>query len=163
MRVDRALFREFCTCAWITTSILISLFCRFLCLSLCPTSHHTARTIPPLCCLPKQATGNMGGKTWQQDEEELFWLELIPQSPEGLDPGHRIYSWKEVADVMHERLGSRGYRNYNHQLICKFIEVVLAFGIPADQIDEHFYQNCKSNHPSPRAKGFVRDYMQRRG
>ena len=65
----------------------------------------------------------MGGKTWQQDEEELFWLELIPQSPEGLDPSSRKLSWKQMAEAMHRRLGSEGYRNYNHQLICKTTEV----------------------------------------
>lgn len=65
----------------------------------------------------------MGGKTWQQDEEELFWLELIPQSPEGLNPGSRKLSWKQIAEAMHRRLGSKGYRNYNHQLICKMKEI----------------------------------------
>lgn len=65
----------------------------------------------------------MGGKTWQQDEEELFWLELIPQSPEGLDPALRKYSWREISEVMHERMGIKGYRNYNHQLICKSIKI----------------------------------------
>lgn len=61
----------------------------------------------------------MGGKTWQTEEEHLFWRVLVPQSPEGVDPSDRRFSWKQCAELMHRELGHRGYRDYNKQLLCE--------------------------------------------
>ena len=106
----------------------------------------------------------MGGKTWQMEEEHFFWRVVVPQSPEGLEPSERRLSWKQCADLMSRELGHRRHRSYSKQLLCECIARLLYFVVsdwPGP--DEHFYQNCRSQRPSPRARAFVREYLARRG
>lgn len=70
-------------------------------------------------------TGNMGGKTWQMEEEEFFWRVVVPQSPEGIELSQRRYSWKQCADLMQQKLGHRGLRNYSKQLLCQYHEAIV--------------------------------------
>lgn len=76
----------------------------------------------------------MGGKTWQEVEERLFWQVLVPLSPEALDPSDRKYSWGDISAIMKEELGHLHFRKYTCQLICESISTVMLGQVNKDQM-----------------------------
>lgn len=64
----------------------------------------------------------MGGKIWSREEEEYFWLHLIPHSPKRL--GDDLYineekDWTWVGEMMTTYMGARARRKYTQLCVCK--------------------------------------------
>ncbi|KAK4137528.1 hypothetical protein BT67DRAFT_371107 [Trichocladium antarcticum] len=70
----------------------------------------------------------MGGKLWSKDEEEVFWLQLIPHSPKRIGDDrvkNKEHSWYWFADQMIQIMGHNARREYTP--LCVF---------------EHYFQNA---------------------
>lgn len=61
----------------------------------------------------------MGGKVWSDEEEQVFWEFIIPQSPCAADPEARHLDWRTCADLMTVRMGEGARRTYTHTMLCK--------------------------------------------
>ncbi|KAL2179046.1 uncharacterized protein P884DRAFT_276130 [Thermothelomyces heterothallicus CBS 202.75] len=77
----------------------------------------------------------MGGKVWSREEEEYFWLRLIPHSPKRL--GDDIFfneekDWGWVGEMMTQYMGNRARRKYTQ--LCVF---------------EHYFLNASLSRFSP--------------
>ncbi|KAL2151924.1 hypothetical protein VTH82DRAFT_5108 [Thermothelomyces myriococcoides] len=78
----------------------------------------------------------MGGKIWSREEEEYFWLHLIPHSPKRL--GDDLYineekDWTWVGEMMTTYMGARARRKYTQ--LCVF---------------EHYFLNAVLSRFSPK-------------
>lgn len=64
----------------------------------------------------------MGGKVWSKEEEDIFWLQLIPHSPKrlGADLDNDEQSWEWVARQMADIMGDGARRKYTHLCVCKY-------------------------------------------
>jgi hypothetical protein len=64
----------------------------------------------------------MGGKTWSEEEERVFWKQLIPYTHKRL--GNNPMQWGEqgwqwVADQMTQIMGNKARRQYTYLCISK--------------------------------------------
>ncbi|KAH7192167.1 uncharacterized protein B0J16DRAFT_315854 [Fusarium flagelliforme] len=85
----------------------------------------------------------MGGKTWSKEEERLFWEVIVPRSPVAAypDPKNSL-NWAQLAEWMNELAGDKRRREYTHTMLY-----------------EHYYQNNRPGHKSPKAQEFVEKYL----
>ncbi|VUC22695.1 unnamed protein product [Clonostachys rosea] len=95
------------------------------------------------CLTPAATTGEMGGKTWNKEEELFFWRTIIPQSPQAANMSDRLKSWDQCAAIMQEMMGRSKRRIYTKTMLY-----------------EHYYQNIKTRRHSPQARPFVREHLQ---
>ncbi|KAL1903127.1 hypothetical protein Sste5346_000411 [Sporothrix stenoceras] len=87
----------------------------------------------------------MGGKVWSEEEERVFWTEIIPSSKKGnlfTRPNNDTHGWEALRQVMQRRMGNLARRNYTALMLY-----------------EHFFQNCVLERFSPNAARFVRAYI----
>lgn len=56
----------------------------------------------------------MAGKTWSEQEEEYFWLHIIPFSRRrrGVDLANPELSFQQLAEMMRTALGENARRQY---------------------------------------------------
>ncbi|KAH7318400.1 hypothetical protein B0I35DRAFT_512026 [Stachybotrys elegans] len=85
----------------------------------------------------------MGGKTWSVEEEKYFWTAVIPRSPKAVKVEQRELDWHQCAKMMQKGMGRGSRREYNHNLLF-----------------EHYFQNMKVGHRSPKAGRFVQQHKQ---
>ncbi|KAL2197495.1 hypothetical protein P885DRAFT_68622 [Corynascus similis CBS 632.67] len=77
----------------------------------------------------------MGGKTWSREEEEYYWLQLVPHSPKRLGEDIRKNEekdWHWVGQMMTQYMGDKARREYTY--LCVF---------------EHYYLNAQNSKFSP--------------
>ncbi|KAF4992008.1 hypothetical protein FGRMN_7462 [Fusarium graminum] len=88
----------------------------------------------------------MGGKVWSEEEERIFWEDVIPRSTVAAnppaDPTVQPLSWPDCAKWMNENAGDKPRRVYTSTMLY-----------------EHHYQNIKPGAKSPKAVRFVQKYM----
>ncbi|ERT02228.1 hypothetical protein HMPREF1624_00526 [Sporothrix schenckii ATCC 58251] len=87
----------------------------------------------------------MGGKVWSEEEERVFWTEIIPSSKKRQlysRPSREPHGWESLRKVMQDRMGSLARRTYTALMLY-----------------EHFFQNCVLERFSPNAARFVRSYI----
>lgn len=65
----------------------------------------------------------MGGKLWSKDEEEVFWLQLIPHSPKRIGDDrvkNKEHSWYWFADQMTQIMAHNARREYTPLCVCEY-------------------------------------------
>jgi hypothetical protein len=72
----------------------------------------------------------MGGKTWSHEEDQIFWLKLIPHSPKrlGHDLKNKEKPWGWVAQQMKDTMGDKARRDYTELCVCEYSYLVLPTG-----------------------------------
>lgn len=72
----------------------------------------------------------MGGKTWSAEEEQIFWVKLMPHSPKrlGSDLSNKEKSWTWVGQQMKKAMGEKARRDYTELCVCKYSNLVLLAG-----------------------------------
>lgn len=70
----------------------------------------------------------MGGRTWSLEEEQIFWIKLIPHSPKrlGHDLKNEEKSWNWVAKQMEDTMGDKARREYTPLGVCEYFYPVLS-------------------------------------
>ncbi|KAK0635444.1 hypothetical protein B0T17DRAFT_42015 [Bombardia bombarda] len=90
----------------------------------------------------------MGGKVWSHEEEEVFWMDIIPKSNKrvGIDrlSDREVMGWPELAQYMVQVMGERARREYT-----------------ALSLFEHYFQNVVKQRFSPHAGRLVSRYLLR--
>lgn len=81
----------------------------------------------------------MGGKVWSDLEEEIYWSDIAPRAPPGLQgqsKAGRMKSWKPLVRRMEQmmrmrRPGQELPRKYTEVSLCKFLGTgpVLSLGL----------------------------------
>lgn len=64
----------------------------------------------------------MGGKTWSREEEEYYWLQLVPHSPKRLGEDIRKNEekdWHWVGQMMTQYMGDKARREYTYLCVCE--------------------------------------------
>jgi hypothetical protein len=64
----------------------------------------------------------MGGKVWSEEEERVFWTEIIPSSKKGhlySRPNSNGHGWDSLRKVMKERMGHLARRQYTALMLCE--------------------------------------------
>ncbi|KAM0348015.1 hypothetical protein ACHAPU_004518 [Fusarium lateritium] len=96
--------------------------------------------------LPTVSSHIMGGKVWSEEEERIFWEDVIPRSTVAAnppaDPTVQPLSWPDCAKWMNETAGDKPRRVYTSTMLY-----------------EHHYQNIKPGAKSPKAVRFVQKYL----
>ncbi|KAF5660424.1 phosphatidylglycerophosphatase mitochondrial [Fusarium heterosporum] len=96
--------------------------------------------------LSKASCHIMGGKVWSEEEERIFWEDVIPRSTVAAnpptDPTVQPLSWPDCAKWMNENAGDKPRRVYTSTMLY-----------------EHHYQNIKPGAKSPKAVRFVQKYL----
>lgn len=65
----------------------------------------------------------MGGKVWSEEEERVFWTEIIPSSKKGhlfSRPNNDAHGWESLRQVMQRRMGDLARRNYTALMLCEY-------------------------------------------
>lgn len=75
----------------------------------------------------------MGGRTWSHEEEQVFWVQLIPHSSKRLDGDlvNEEQTWNWVAQEMTKRMGVRARRKYTHLSVCEYSSSALFIQLAA--------------------------------
>ncbi len=66
----------------------------------------------------------MGGKTWSREEEEVFWLQMVPLSPKRLGDDiekNEERHWEWIAQEMKRIMGPNARRNYTGLSTCEYL------------------------------------------
>lgn len=75
----------------------------------------------------------MGGKVWSNLEEEIYWSDIAPRAPPGLQgqsKSGRMKSWKPLVQRMEQRMrkrrpGQELPRKYTEISLCELLETDL--------------------------------------
>lgn len=65
----------------------------------------------------------MGGKVWSKEEEEVFWTQMMVQSPKRLPTDQNKYAektWHQIAREMTEIMGDNARRKYTGLGVCTY-------------------------------------------
>lgn len=78
----------------------------------------------------------MGGKVWSEEEERMFWTEIIPSSKKRhlfSRPNHDAHGWESLRQVMQERMGDLARRKYTALMLCKLsLSLYFSAPVPSD-------------------------------
>ncbi len=64
----------------------------------------------------------MGGKTWSAEEEEVFWIKMMPHSPKRIGDdieNNKEQSWDLIAQKMQTIMGPDARRKYTYLSVCE--------------------------------------------
>ncbi|KAL2139302.1 hypothetical protein VTI28DRAFT_5416 [Corynascus sepedonium] len=88
----------------------------------------------------------MGGKTWSREEEEYYWLQLVPHSPKRLGEDIRKNEekdWHWIGQMMTQYMGDKARREYTYLCVLTFNLITAHHGV------EHYYLNAQNSKFSP--------------
>ncbi|EFX04348.1 yhr100cp-like protein [Grosmannia clavigera kw1407] len=105
----------------------------------CSANNNGVTTRPVCICI-------MGGKVWSDEEERVFWSEIVPTSSKrhllAKPYTDDAKGWESLRKVMQASMGRRARRKYTALMLY-----------------EHYFQNSVLERFSPNAARYVRDYI----